>query len=176
MSDNFKLIKLFDTKTIKERVKNLSIEISSSFKVDEDIVVVCVMNGSVIFCSDLIRNIKQNIIFDTIKVHSYDKDKRHKLEVISQITTNLEGKNVLIVEDIIDTGNTINYLYNKISSLKPKKLKIVSFLFKPVGYKFSIKIDWIGFSIDDNFVVGYGLDYNDRLRDKKSIYKLIKEK
>ena len=85
-------------------------------------------------------------------------------------------KNVLIVEDIIDTGQTINFLYDYILKKSPKDIKIVSFLFKPDVYKLNINIDWVGFSIDNNFVVGYGLDYDEKFRGLDSIYKLVREK
>ena len=90
---------------------------------------------------------------------------------------NIEKKSdVLIVEDIIDTGQSIDFIYNYVYDKGPDDIKIVSFLFKPDVYKLNIKIDWVGFSIDNNFVVGYGMDYNEKFRNLKDIYRLIDEK
>ena len=167
------LTKYIDKKDVSIRVNQLAESISSKYNIDDEIVVLCIMNGSFIFCSDLIRKIKQDVVFDSIRLSSYKDKSRGKIEHISDIKESIEGRHVLIVEDIVDTGNTINYLHKYLRKFNPESLRIVSFLFKPKIYKFDIKIDWVGFEIDDNFVVGYGLDYNARYRDKESVYKII---
>ena len=172
----FRLKKILNDSAIKKRVKELSKEITSYFPEDEDLVVICVLNGSIIFCSDLIKNMKENVILDTIRVKSYSKSSRGKIRVINDTTINIQGKKVLIVEDIVDTGQTINFLYNYIKDKKPAEIKIVSFLFKPDVYKLNVNIDWVGFNIDNDFVIGYGLDYDEKFRNLDSVYKLIYEK
>ena len=176
LENNYSLDKLIDQKLIEKRVCELSKEISSYFPLDEDLIVLCVLNGSILFCSDLIKNMGTNIILDTIRVKSYHKTEKRNLNILNDINSNIEGENVLIVEDIVDSGQTISFLYNYINDKNPNDIKIVSFLFKPDVYKLNIKIDWVGFRIDDNFVVGYGLDYNEKFRNFKDIYRLIDEK
>ena len=176
LENNYLLDKIIDQKLIKKRVCELSEEISSYFSADEDLIVLCVLNGSIFFCSDLIKNMETNIVLDTIRVKSYYKTEKKDLNILNDINTNIEGKNILIVEDIVDTGQTIDFLYNYINDKNPNDIKIVSFLFKPDVYKLNIKIDWVGFSIDNNFVVGYGMDYNEKFRNLKDIYRLIDEK
>ena len=176
LENNYSLDKLIDQKLIEKRVCELSEEISSHFPLDEDLIVLCILNGSILFCSDLIKNMGTNIILDTIRVKSYHKTEKRNLNILNDINSNIEGKNVLIVEDIVDSGQTISFLYNYINDKNPNDIKIVSFLFKPDVYKLNIKIDWVGFRIGDDFVVGYGLDYNEKFRNFKDIYRLIDEK
>ena len=116
------------------------------------------------------------IIFDTIRVKSYTKTSRKEIKVVSDLSVDIKGKKVLIIEDIIDTGNTIEFLMEYIIKKKPAEIKIVSFLFKPDVYKLNIDINWTGFNIDDDFVIGYGLDYDEKYRNLDSVYKLIDEK
>lgn len=165
---------LIDSQSIQKRVNELAGEILSDFPKNEDLIVICVLQGSIIFCSDLIKCMSShsNIILDTIRVKSYDKSRRGTLNIINDLNVNLKNKNILIVEDIIDTGQTINYLYNYIKNKSPNDIKIVSFLFKPDVYKLDIPIDWVGFEIENDFVVGYGLDYNEKFRNLDSVYKL----
>ena len=176
IENNYSLDKIIDQKLIQKRVCELSEEISSYFPADEDLLVLCVLNGSILFCTDLIKNMGTNIILDTIRVKSYHKTEKKNLNILNDINRNIEGKNVLIVEDIVDSGQTISFLYNYINDKNPNDIKIVSFLFKPDVYKLNIKIDWVGFRIDDDFIVGYGLDYNEKFRNFKDIYRLIDEK
>ena len=175
LTNNYSLDKIIDKKSIKKRVHELSKEISSYFSEDEELIVICVLNGSIIFCSDLIKNMGPNVLLDTIRIKSYHKRNKKNLNVLNDIVTEIEGKNVLIVEDIVDTGVTINFLYNYINDKNPNNIKIVSFLFKPDVYKLNINIDWVGFNIDNNFVVGYGLDYDEKFRNLNEIYRLIDE-
>jgi len=116
-----------------------------------------------------------NVILDTIRVKSYDKTDKGKLKIFSDIRADIKEKNVLIVEDIVDTGQTIEFLYNHIKNKAPNNIKIVSFLFKPDVYKLNIDIDWIGFNVDNDFVVGYGLDYDEKFRNFNEVYRLINE-
>tara|TARA_Y100000590_G_scaffold454673_1_gene601882 strand:- start:172 stop:705 length:534 start_codon:yes stop_codon:yes gene_type:complete len=175
MQNNYSLEKLIDKKSIRKRVEELSREISSYFPDEDELIVICVLNGSILFCSDLIKNMGPNVILDTIRVKSYDKTDKGKLKIFNDITSDIKEKNVLLVEDIVDTGQTIKFLYNHIKNKSPNNIKIVSFLFKPDVYKLNIDINWIGFSVENHFVVGYGLDYDQKFRNFNEVYRLINE-
>ena len=173
IDDKYKLDLLFNSEEINKRVLGLAEEINSHYDQQDDLVVICVLHGSVFFCSDLTKAMHKNITLDTVRVKSYSKTERGNVKIINDISIDLEGKNILIVEDIVDTGQTISFLYNYIKDKKPESVKIVSFLFKPDVYKLNIKIDWVGFEIENHFVVGYGLDYNEKLRNLNEIYRLV---
>ena len=176
IEDKYLMDKIIDEKSIKKRVSELSKEISSYFSGDDELVVICVLNGSILFCSDLIKGMGSNVIFDTIRVKSYDKTESKELCLLNDLSVDINNKNVLIVEDIIDSGQTINFLYNHVLNKNPHDIKIVSFLFKPDVYKLNININWVGFSIGNDFVIGYGLDYNEKFRNLNEVYRLVDEK
>ena len=110
-----------------------------------------------------------------IDISSYVGMSRGELILNKDINFNVKNKNILIVEDIVDSGNTINFLFEYINDKKPKSLKIATLFFKPEAYNFNMKIDWIGFNISNEFIVGYGLDHNEIYRNRKSIYILEDE-
>jgi hypoxanthine phosphoribosyltransferase len=138
----------------------LANQINSDYK-DKELVVVCVLNGAFVFCSDLIRKIDQPIYVDFVKVSSYGDQKvsSGNLKVDLDLKVDIQGKHVLVVEDIVDTGLTLSCLMEKFNSLNPASLKLASFLHKPDKTKFEVPIDYLGFEIPDSFVIGYGLDY-----------------
>tara|TARA_Y100001968_G_scaffold311059_1_gene332676 strand:+ start:1239 stop:1775 length:537 start_codon:yes stop_codon:yes gene_type:complete len=173
IDDKYELDLLFDSKQINKRVLELAEEINSHYNEQDDLIVICVLHGSVFFCSDLTKVMHKNITLDTVRVKSYSKTKRRDIKIINDISIDLEGKKVLIVEDIVDTGQTVNFLYKYVKDKKPKNVKIVSFLFKPDVYKLDVPIDWVGFEIENHFVVGYGLDYDEKLRNLNEIYRLV---
>ena len=139
------------------RIQALGNAITKDFE-DEDLVVICVLKGAFIFCSDLIKFISLSSYGD-----STNSSGNVRLEM--DITANIEGKNVLIVEDIVDSGLTIKTLMDMMAVRKPKTVKLASLLFKPVKLKYKVKIDYLGFEIEDKFVIGYGLDYAGRYRE-----------
>ena len=173
IDNKYELDLLFDSKQINKRVLELAEEINSYYNEQDDLIVICVLHGSVFFCSDLTKAMHKNITLDTVRVKSYNKTERRDIKVINDISINLEGKKVLIVEDIVDTGQTVNFLYKYVKDKKPENVKIVSFLFKPDVYKLDVPIDWVGFEIENHFVVGYGLDYDEKLRNLNEIYRLV---
>ena len=134
---------------------------------DEDLVVICVLKGAFIFCSDLIKKINRPISLEFISLSSYgdSTNSSGNVRLEMDITANIEGKNVLIVEDIVDSGLTIKTLMDMMAVRKPKTVKLASLLFKPVKLKHKVKIDYLGFEIEDKFVIGYGLDYAGRYRE-----------
>ena len=165
--------KIIDKKIIKNRVEELGRNISSFYDKDEQIIVVCVLKGSFMFMSDLVREVSCDILIEFIEINSYKGKLRGDLVCSDLKKMKIKGKKVLIVEDIVDSGHTINFIVNNLKSLKPSDLRIVSFLFKPDVYKFNTNINWVAFNIENDFVVGYGLDYNQKFRALDSLYKLI---
>lgn len=148
------------------RVEALGNAITKDFE-NEDIVVICVLKGAFMFCSDLIKKINRPLKLEFISLSSYgdSTNSSGNVRLEMDITANIEGKNVIIVEDIVDTGLTIKTLMEILSVRKPKSVKLASLLFKPSKLKHKVKIDYLGFEIEDKFVIGYGLDYAGRYRE-----------
>ena len=162
-------------KKIKERVEILGEAITKAYKNQNELTILCVLKGSFIFLADLVREIELDLSIEFIDISSYVGMSRGELILNKDINFNVKNKNILIVEDIVDSGNTINFLFEYINDKKPKSLKIATLFFKPQAYNFNMKIDWIGFNISNEFIVGYGLDHNEIYRNRKSIYILEDE-
>tara|TARA_B100000941_G_C28492550_1_gene548847 strand:- start:495 stop:1004 length:510 start_codon:yes stop_codon:yes gene_type:complete len=162
-------------KKVKERVETLGEAITKTYKDQNELTILCVLKGSFIFLADLVREIELDLSIEFIDISSYNGMSRGELILNKDINFNVENKNIIIVEDIVDSGNTINFIFEYINNKKPKSLKIATLFFKPEAYNFNMKIDWIGFNISNEFIVGYGLDYNEIHRNKKSIYILEDE-
>lgn len=164
--------------TLDEKVKELGKRISEDYK-GEELVVVCVLKGGVVFYADLIREIGIPVDLDFIAVSSYGASTKSSgvVKINKDLDTNITGKHVLIVEDIVDTGLTIKHLKELLSTRGPKSVKVCSALDKPSRRKVGIEIEYKGLEIPDMFVVGYGLDYAGKYRNlpdvcvlKPSIY------
>ena len=157
---------LITSNQIEEKVSELADRISEDYLGLEP-VVVGVMRGAAIFHADLIRKINLNLSIDYITVSSYGNDTRSSGEVqlLKDLKTALEGKHVILVEDIVDTGLTLSFLERMLSARNPASLKVCSFLSKPECRKIDVEIDYLGFEIPDRFVVGYGLDYRQMYRN-----------
>lgn len=150
---------------IQKRVQEIAKEISQKFK-KEPLVAVCVLKGSFMFYSDLTRAMDRDLECDFFGVSSYlGAQSSGAVKVTLDLSTSIEGKNVLLVEDIVDTGLTMNYLKASILARKPKTLTTVSLLLKPDSLKVPCEIDHVGFKISNDFVVGYGLDYQGYYRN-----------
>jgi len=151
---------------IAHRIQALGKAITLDFE-GEDLVVICVLKGAFLFCSDLIKTINLPIKLEFISLSSYgdSTNSSGNVRLEMDITANIEGKNVLIVEDIVDSGLTIKTLMELMSVRRPKAVKLASLLFKPVKLRHDVKIDYLGFEIEDKFVIGYGLDYAGRYRE-----------
>ena len=172
MSDSHNLIELISESDISSRIKEMSLDISSFYK-NESVIVIIVLNGAVIFASDLIRALSIDCKLDFVKVSSYSGiSSSGKIEFEKDLSLDIKRKNILIVEDIIDTGNTISFLKEHMKMKNPKSIKIASLLMKSQSLNLPFDIDWVGFEISPEFVVGYGLDYNQELRNLNAIYKL----
>ena len=157
---------------ISFRIEEMAGQLSKSF-CDEIPVFIGILNGSFVFLADLIREINFECEIDFMKVASYvGKKSIGKIRLDKDINIDIKDRRVIIVEDIIDSGLTINYLYKHILSYSPKDISIVTLLSKKDNYTFDIDIDIIGFEITSEFVVGYGLDLDQRFRQLDSLYKI----
>ncbi len=159
---------------IQQRVKELGQQITKDYQ-DRRPIVITILNGSFIFSSDLVRAIKMDCEVQFMKVSSYEgTDSTGKLTAVFDTLPELTGHDLIIIEDIVDQGHTIDYLLSSLKEKNPSSVKVASLLFKPEAYKYEHPIDYIGFEIPNDFVVGYGLDYNQMGRNLPSIYTLQK--
>jgi len=142
---------------------------------DEKIpVFLSILNGSFMFTSDLLKQMDFNCEVSFIKLASYSgTSSTGQVSELIGLNTNIEGRTVIIIEDIVDTGHTLEKLVEVLQSYKPKQIKVATFLFKPNAYKKDIPVDYIGMSIPNDFIVGYGLDYNELGRNLRNIYTLV---
>lgn len=157
---------IFDEATIAKRVKELGAEITRDFS-GEELVVVAVLRGSIIFVSDLIRCIDLPVVLDTVALSSYynGTDSSGKVKINKDLESSISGKNVLIVEDIADRGVTLQFLMEMLKVRKARSIKTCTLLNKPSRRTNEVSLDYIGFEIEDHFVVGYGLDYAQKYRN-----------
>ncbi|MBQ6282894.1 MAG: hypoxanthine phosphoribosyltransferase [Bacilli bacterium] len=158
--------KLYTQKEINNRIKEIANELYKQYK-NEEVVFICTLKGAVFFACDLLKKYKGNARIEFLRVSSYNgKNTTGKIELNLSISKdNIENKNVIIIEDIIDTGYTLKFLKEYINDMKPKSLKICTLLDKKARRKIKIEVDYTGFEIDDLFVVGYGLDYKEQYRN-----------
>ena len=158
---------LIDSDTIEKRVKEVAKIIEKDY-FGEELIAICILKGSLYFTVELTKNINNNqMIIDFMKVSSYGNDfvSSRKIDIKKDIDIDISGKNVLIIEDIIDSGNTLYYLKNELSKRNPKSLKICTLLDKKARREKNITPDYVCFDIEDKFVLGYGLDYKDYYRN-----------
>lgn len=159
---------------INERIKDLGKEITAFFQ-GEELIILGVLNGSFLFMADLVREIDIPVRCEFIKVSSYHgTETTGKIKSILGLSLDLKGKNVLIIEDIVDTGITMNYLLSELSEQYPRRLSVATLLFKKDAFRFNYKLDYVGFEIPDKFVVGFGLDYDGLGRNLPNLYQLSK--
>jgi hypoxanthine phosphoribosyltransferase len=161
---------LFSAEQIRERVDALGREISEDYK-NEDIVLVGVLKGAAIFLADLARAIAVDNTFDFVAVSSYGKGKTSSgaVKLIKDLDVPIEGKHVIVVEDILDTGLTLNYLRRLMLQHKPASLKIATCLDKPERRLVPIEADYVCFKIPNRFVIGYGMDFAEKYRNLADI-------
>ncbi|HEY7750704.1 MAG TPA: hypoxanthine phosphoribosyltransferase [Ignavibacteriaceae bacterium] len=160
-------------KVIQKRVEELAKQISLDYK-NSIPVFIGVLNGSILFMSDLIRNITIDCEIDFFKLSSYGDNKisSGKVKLVKELSCDVNNRDIIIVEDIVDSGLSVSYIEKLFSGHKPKNMRVVSLLVKPDSLKYQVKIDYIGFNIPGKFVIGYGLDYAQKYRNLKSIYML----
>ena len=157
---------------IDTRIKQIASQLSNKFSKDYP-VIIGVLNGGFIFLADLVRLFEFDCEIDFVKANSYNgKKSSGKVKLDKDVSVDLKNRRVILVEDIIDSGLTIEFLYEHILSLDPKDITIVTLLSKKNNYKLNFNIDIIGFEIGSDFIVGYGLDLNQRYRNLNSLYRL----
>ena len=157
---------LIDADTIANRVAELGREITHDFD-GKDLVIVPVLKGSYVFAADLVRHIDLDMAIDFLGVRSYGHQQESSgvVQITTDLSSSIEGKHVILVEDIVDTGLTVSYLYENLATRQPASLKIASLLHKPARTRVPVDIDYLGFTVEDVFIVGYGLDYAQKFRN-----------
>jgi hypoxanthine phosphoribosyltransferase len=160
---------------IDEQIKRLGAEINKDYK-DKNPLFIAILNGSFMFASDLFKELEGEPEICFIKLASY-KGTKSTGNVITSIglDESLKGRHVVILEDIVDTGKTLNEFLPQLNDQQPASLKIVALLHKPDALQFPVTIDYLGFSVPDKFLLGYGLDYDGLARNLKEIYQLTGE-
>ncbi len=158
---------MLSAEDVQARIKALALEISREYPPDEDLHLVAILKGAFLFLGDLIRAMDRNVTIDFMAVSSYAKGTTSSGEVrmIKDLDSGLEGRNVIIVEDIVDTGLTLAYLQEILHARNPRTLRTACLLSKPSRRKIDVKVEYVGFTIEDRFVVGYGLDYAEKYRN-----------
>lgn len=157
---------LIDEVTLQTRLADMGAAITSEY-MDKDLLLVAVLKGSVLFLADLMRRIAIPHEIDFMATSSYGAEVTSSgvVRILKDLNNPIEGRHVLIVEDIIDSGNTLAYLMRLLAARNPASLQIVTLLDKPDRREVDIDVAWTGFSIPNEFVIGYGLDYNERYRN-----------
>ena len=164
--DNIKV--LIDEEKLQKRIKELSKEIEKDYK-DKEINLICILKGSIMFTCDLARNINKNVMIDFLRVSSYENNKSKTISFVKGLLPNIKGKDIILIEDIIDSGKTMNFLVPLLSKMKPNSIKVCTLLDKPSRRTIPFEADYVGFTIEDKFVLGYGMDYNQKYRNLKFI-------
>lgn len=156
---------LIEEEKVQSRVNEIARQISRDYK-DEEVHLICILKGSLFFTADLAKRIESPVTVDFISVSSYGDgtESSGRIKIIKDLDDNIAGKNVIVVEDIIDSGRTLSFLMEMLKVRGPKSLKLCTFLNKPERRVVDVAVDYIGFDIPDKFVVGYGMDYAQKYR------------
>lgn len=169
--DNYKI--LLSQETIEKRVKELGEEITRDYQ-DKKPVVICMLKGAVYFFADLTKNIKLPLMLDFARLSSYRNGTTSgQMELIYDITAKIEGRDVILVEDIVDSGKTLAYFIELLKKRHPASVKICAFLDKKERREVDINVDYVGFDIPCGFVIGYGLDYAEKYREFPFLAEII---
>jgi len=156
---------LISQKKIKQTVSRLAAEISRDYKGKEPLLI-CILKGSFVFMADLIRQLDLPAKVDFVKLSSYGagKETTGKTKLVQGLKTPIKGKDIIVIEDIVDTGLTISFLLDYLKKKSPASLKLCALADKPSRRRVPVTIDYLGFSIPDKFIVGYGIDWNEKFR------------
>ncbi|MDF2676054.1 MAG: hpt [Bacillota bacterium] len=167
---------LISEEVLQDKVKELGNIITEDYK-GKDLLLVCVLKGAVIFVSDLMKRIDLPLEIDFMAISSYGSDTKSSgvVRILKDLNSGIEGRDILIVEDIIDSGLTLSYLIENLKARGPKSVEICTILDKPSRRKTDIKIKYTGFQVPDEFVVGYGLDFAEKYRNLPYIAVLKEE-
>ncbi|WP_319470359.1 hypoxanthine phosphoribosyltransferase [uncultured Pseudodesulfovibrio sp.] len=172
-----KLTPFITAEQLAERVKELGKEVAASYEGDEPLVCICVLKGAFLFFSDVIRKIDRDIEVDFVRLASYGTATSRGEDIVfsKDLEISIEGKDVLVIEDIVDTGHSMDFLLHVLRRRNPKSLKICALIDKHERREKKITVDFAGFKLNDGFIVGYGLDYAERYRELDGIYELSTE-
>lgn len=164
---NYVIDEMISAKSIAARVEALAKEISTEFADTEKLTVIGLLRGSFMFIADLVRELDLPCEIDFLETSSYGNstESSREVRILKDIRGEIEGRDVLLVEDIIDTGHTMQQVTKMLQARNPKRMKICALLDKPSRREVDVSADWIGFEIPDKFVVGYGIDYAQRNRN-----------
>jgi hypoxanthine phosphoribosyltransferase len=170
----YEVIQMISAKSIAARIEALAREIETAFAGTDKLVVVGLLRGSFVFIADLVREIHLPIEVDFLEASSYGNatTSSREVRILKDLRGAIAGRDVLVVEDIVDTGHTLHHVVNLLRSREPARLKTIALLDKPSRREVAIAADWIGFEIPDEFVVGYGIDYAQRNRNLPYIGKV----
>ena len=165
-----KLRVLIPSEKIQERIRELGMQISKDYPSGE-LHLICILKGACFFMTDLARSMRRDVAIDFMGISTYGKGKTSsgEVKVTKDLDISLEGADVLIVEDIVDSGVTLNYLMHLLEQRRPKSIRIAALLDKPERRLRPVHVSYVGFEIPDRFVVGYGLDYAERYRNLDSV-------
>jgi hypoxanthine phosphoribosyltransferase len=169
--ETYRLYPLLSREQIESIVGDLADRISKDYD-KREVVLICILKGAFMFLSDLVRHLRIPLQIDFIRLASYGSEMKStgKIEITKDVETSLEGKDVLIIEDIIDTGRTLLFLKERLSLANPRSVKICALLDKKARREVKIDGDYIGKEIEDVFIVGYGIDFNEAHRNLPEIY------
>jgi len=161
---------LIPSEKIQERIRELGVQISNDYP-DGNLHFICILKGACFFMTDLARAMRRDVFVDFMGISTYGKGKTSsgEVKVTKDLDISLEGADVLIVEDIVDSGVTLNYLMNLLEQRKPKSIRIAALLDKPERRLRPVEVTYVGFQIPDRFVIGYGLDYAEKYRNLDSV-------
>jgi len=160
---------LVSEEDIKKRVKELAKQITKDYR-DKSPIFIGILNGCYVFMADLLREIDLDVEVDFVKIRSYEADSSTgTIKFRKDISADINNRHIIIVEDIIDSGFTINFLVNRLKGSGPKSVAVASILFKKEVAKIDFEVDYVGFEIPPEFVVGYGLDYDEKYRNLKDV-------
>ncbi|WP_055045113.1 hypoxanthine phosphoribosyltransferase [Devosia sp. A16] len=164
---NYVIDEMISAKAIAARVEALAKEISSHYAGTDKLVVVGLLRGSFIFIADLVRELDLPVEVDFLEVSSYGNstESSREVRILKDLRGEIEGRDVLVVEDIVDTGYTLKHVLEILATRHPKRIEVCALLDKPSRRETNVKARWIGFEIPDKFVVGYGIDYAQRNRN-----------
>lgn len=158
---------------IQLKIEQMAEEINENLK-DEEVVFVVILNGAFMFASDLYKKVNIDSRISFLKMASYQgTSSSGTVKQLIGLNESLKGKTVVVVEDIVDTGHTLDSILKQLGGFEPADIKVASLLFKPDSYQYDYKIDYLGFSIPNDFILGYGLDYDGFGRNLDSIYTII---
>lgn len=178
LEDDIKEVLISETE-LKNRIGELGSEITEYYDHREKVIMVGILRGAVIFMADLARHIKRHVIFDFMDVSSYGQNTESSgmVRIIKDLEENIEGRHVLLVEDIIDTGQTLKHVIEMLKTRAPRSIRVTTLLDKPERrIEKQIDVEFNGFEVPDKFVVGYGLDYAEKYRNLPYIGVLKKRK